>query len=303
MKKPLLKEIVKKHVAIIDVGSNSIKTNIYSCGDKYYELIFADKYVCGFAKGLFKSKNINSDSIKRAHDYLRNLKNKLSGFPNLEIAAIATSALRTASNADEFITKAEKILDCEVQIISGEKEAELAAKAVILENDLVNGLAFDLGGGSLEIAEIKNDEITNVVSLELGHQVLADYGEDDIEHLRDFIRSNFNSVTWLKRNPKINIYLTGGKFRKLAKLHMKLTQGEIYEVHSYQLSKEKVKDLVKTKEKKIANSKRDSVLLYYSAILLDEMMDYIEPQAVVFCNNSIRDGILYELYENNYVMN
>lgn len=278
-------------IAIIDIGSNSIKTTVYLLKDSSYSIIYKDKYICNFIKGLSKNNNLSNQIIDKALRYLENLESKLQGFKLFAKLVIGTSALRIATNSNDFTKKAEKILKTKIDIISEAREAELAVKAVKLELGKVDGLVLDLGGGSLELAKVVKSEIKYLNSLQLGHQVLAEIAEGGISKLRNYIRKNLESIEYLSKFP--NVYLCGGKFRRLAKLHMKLSLGSINEVKSYTLSKAKLKNLIVIKDRD-GKTRSEGLLLYYSAILLDELLLKIDSDRFVFCGNSIREGLLAE---------
>lgn len=293
MPKNLQLNINTKLICIIDIGSNSIRTNVYLIDDNKYCIIFKDKYICNFAKGLTKSKNLSNSVIEKALVYLVELDKKLKCFRLFMRIAVATSALRLAKNAQDFTSVAEKILSAKIEIISGEREAILGVKGVELEVGKLSGLVLDLGGGSLELSNVKNSKIQSLSSLELGHQVLCDMAEGGINKLRNYIKKNLNTLSWLNKAKFKSIYLSGGKFRRLAKLHMRLTQGIIKDVTCYALNKKELKELIVIKEKNL-KTKPEALLMYYTAVLLDELLQIIESDNFIFCGNSIREGLLIE---------
>lgn len=293
MPKNLQENLNSKLLCVIDIGSNSIRTNIYLLDDQYYNIIYKDKFICNFTKGLSKNNNLSKLVINKALKYIQELKTKLNGFQLYSCIAVATSALRNAKNAKDFTAKAEKILNTKIEIISGIREAELGVKGVGLEVGRLDGLVLDLGGGSLELSYVVNSKIQSMVSLELGHQVLAKKSKDGIDKLRSYIRKNLETVTWLTKNKYKSVYLSGGKFRRLAKLHMKLTRGDIEDVNAYSLSRRKLQELIVVKERNL-KTKPEALLMYYSAILLDELIQIIRVETFIFCRNSIREGVLVE---------
>lgn len=287
------KDLSHKLVCVIDLGSNSIRTNVYLLGDNFYNLVWKDKYAARFSKGLTKNKKLSGDTIDKALDYLKELKKKLKGFRLYTTIAVATSALRLAKNASDFVDPAEEILGTHIDIISHEQEATLAVEGVELEVGKFSGVVFDLGGGSLEIASVKNSKVQSIDSLVLGHQVLSDVAEDGIDKLRDYIEKEFAKVDYLNNFKIDKAFLTGGQFRRLAKLHMKLTRGEITDISDYRISRKKLKELIIVKERNL-KTKPEALLMYYSALLLDHIMNKAKVNTFVFCGNSIREGLLVE---------
>ncbi len=282
-----------KLICVIDIGSNSIRTNVYIIDQGSYSLIYKDKFDCRFAKGLSKNNKFSTATIERALKYCKELATKLKGFSLYTIKAVATSAMRQAKNAAEFIEPAQEILKTRIEIISTQKEAKLAVRGTLMEIGNLSGLVLDLGGGSLEFAHVTSSRPQAIESLRLGHQVLADFASEGIDHLRSQIKDRLKKVKWLSKIDYQNIYMCGGQFRRLAKLHMKLTQGSIEEVYKYSLNRKEMRELIILKERNL-KAKPESLTMYYSAVLLDELMDLIKTENFVFCGNSIREGILLD---------
>lgn len=293
MPKNLQENLSSKLLCVIDIGSNSIRTNVYLLDGRQYNVIYKDRFFCNFTKGLSKTNNLSNTVIKKALKYTQELRSKLNGFKLYACIAVATSALRLAKNSRSFTSKAERILGTKIEIISGVREAELGVKGVGLEVGKLDGLVLDLGGGSLELSQVSNSRIQSMVSLELGHQVLAEKAKGGIDKLRSHIRKNLETINWLSKHKYKSVYLSGGKFRRLAKLHMKLTRGEAEGVNAYKINRKKLEELIIIKERNF-KSKPEALLMYYSTILLDELIKMINANNFIFCRNSIREGILVE---------
>ncbi len=298
MSKNLSRNLNSKFICVIDIGSNTIRTTVYLLDGYSYTVVYKDKYICNFTKGLSANNNLSAQVINKALKYLTELKRSLKGFKLNSTIAVATSAMRLAKNARTFTSKAELILETRIQVISGKKEAELSVKGVELEAGKLNGLVLDLGGGSLELSHVNNTKTLSLASVELGHQTLALKAKAGVDKLRAYIQKNLKSIRWLGKSKYPNVYLSGGKFRKLAKLNMQLTRGKVEDVKAYKISKKKLLELIKIKNKD-PNNKAEAQLLYYTAILLDELINLIEAEYFVFCGNSIREGLLAEFNERS----
>ena len=283
-----------KLFGVVDIGSNTIKTTVYHIDDSNFSIIFKDKYQSSFAKGLMYSGLIDEKSIELSLKYLRDLKHTLDAFTEIDFKVVASSALRIADNSDDFKVPAEEILEEKIEVISEDREAELAVAGISLELDRINGLVLDLGGGSLELANVKSDKILHTDSCLLGHQIMADYAENGMDELHKHINKTLKSLALIQETKFKNLYLSGGRFRRLAKLHMKLSQGKIQDFRAYKLSFEEVQKLIKHGEKDIKHSKRESLLMYFASILLNHILQYVPANNIYFCRHSIREGLLKE---------
>ena len=88
--------------------------------------------------------------------------------------AIATAACRDASNGADFIAKAERICGVKIEILSGPREAKLSALGVISGIHRPDGIVGDLGGGSLELIDVRGNSVRSGVTLPLGGLALQD---------------------------------------------------------------------------------------------------------------------------------
>ena len=92
--------------------------------------------------------------------------------------------MRDAENSAEFVAEAEAILGHEIRVLSGEEEARFSADGVMLAMPGVQGIVADLGGGSLELAQVKNNRVLKWVTPPLG--VLArQYSGNDRQVMAD----------------------------------------------------------------------------------------------------------------------
>src|SRR4029450_9065567 len=90
------------------------------------------------------------------------------------IYAIATAACRDASNGPDFIAKAERICGVPIEILSGPREDKLSALGVISGIPNPDGIVGDLGGGSLELIDVKGGRLRSGLTLPLGSPALQD---------------------------------------------------------------------------------------------------------------------------------
>ena len=115
-----------------------------------------------------------------------------------EVYAVATAAAREANNGEEFIAKAEKALGANIEVLTGKEEARYAALGVIAGIPDADGVAGDLGGGSLELIDIKDGKIRDGITLPIGPLRLIDMSGGSIARRGDRRRISRQGTTILR---------------------------------------------------------------------------------------------------------
>ena len=154
--------------AIIDVGSNTVRLNIYR--QEYGQLtqVLNRKESVGLSSYI-KNGYLMPSGIRRVTSVLRDFKSLLDDLEIQDIHAFATAALRNARNSEEAAKEISKGSGLKVQVISGETEAELDFLGVFGPvHNASNGLLVDIGGGSTELIIYKEGEMSHMIDLPFG---------------------------------------------------------------------------------------------------------------------------------------
>lgn len=166
---------MRKHVCVIDIGSNSIKALVASNGEtpESIEVVMEASLEVRISKGIGQSEPVLSeDGIQRGATAVKELLDACSSAgPLSEVQIVATSAVRSARNSDDFQSAVKNKTGHAVGILSGEEEANGIAAGILTDASLANldsFTAFDLGGGSLELMAFRNRELSEHHSFELG---------------------------------------------------------------------------------------------------------------------------------------
>lgn len=146
-------------IAVIDIGSNSVRLVVYEGAVRAPTPLFNEKILCGLGRAVATTGSLGADAVERAIAALTRFKVicHVLGVKNLR--AIATAAVREARNGKEFIARGEEAAGCKIEVLSGEKEARLAAQGIMMGFVDSDGIAGDLGGGSLELIELTNERL------------------------------------------------------------------------------------------------------------------------------------------------
>src|SRR3569832_885810 len=161
-------------VAVIDIGSNSVRLVVYETMARSLITIFNEKALCGLGREVQSTGLLAPDAVTKALTALRRFRALCKVMQVGRVHAIATAACRDASNGPDFIAKAERICGTQIEILSGPREAKLSALGVVSGVHRPDGIVGDLGGGSLELVDIRGTRTRHGITLPLGGLALQD---------------------------------------------------------------------------------------------------------------------------------
>ncbi len=155
--------------AAIDLGSNSFHMLVVREVAGSIQTLAKIKRKVRLAAGLDQQNQLSQEAMQRGWQCLRLFSERLQDIPRDQIRVVATATLRLASNADEFLLKAQEILGCPVQVIAGEEEARLIYHGVAhTTGGPDKRLVVDIGGGSTELVTGIGAQATTLISLSMG---------------------------------------------------------------------------------------------------------------------------------------
>jgi exopolyphosphatase/guanosine-5'-triphosphate,3'-diphosphate pyrophosphatase len=161
-------------IAVIDIGSNSIRLVIYEGLTRAPTPIFNEKVLAGLGRQVQSTGLLPADAIETALNALRRFRALCDILQVRRVWAIATAACRDARNGRAFIAEAERICGTRISILSGKREAHLTALGVVSGIHKPDGIVGDLGGGSLELVDVHGTRVRGGVTLPLGGLALQD---------------------------------------------------------------------------------------------------------------------------------
>ena len=167
-------------VAVIDIGSNSVRLVVYEGLTRSPTPIFNEKVLAGLGREVQTTGLLAVDAADKALAALRRFRALCDRMQVVQLWAIATAACRDAKNGKAFVAEAEGICGTKIDILSGKREAELSALGVVSGFHRPDGIVGDLGGGSLELTEVQGQRIKGGVTLPLGGLALQDVSSKSI---------------------------------------------------------------------------------------------------------------------------
>lgn len=155
--------------AAIDLGSNSFHMLVVREVAGSIQTLSRIKRKVRLAAGLSQDNRLSQEAMERGWQCLRLFSERLQDIPQQQIRVVATATLRLAVNAHEFLDKAQEILGCPVQVISGEEEARLIYQGVAhTTGGADQRLVVDIGGASTELVTGTGAQTTSLFSLSMG---------------------------------------------------------------------------------------------------------------------------------------
>ena len=227
--------INKGRLAVVDIGSSSLRLVVFDDVHRYPYMVLNQKIWTSLAAD-------KSDG----HFYLKEEKihqtaNALAWFKWLatetdcnHMIAVATSAVREAQNQADFLQAAKQKLGGDVQVLSGQEEAQLSSLGAVVSIPSARGLVMDLGGGSLELSETT---LKNFSSLPLGVLVLRNLSGGDAFKAANILENELAAVPWLRDVEGGDAVAIGSGMRSIARLHMAQTDYPIDIIDDYTIEK------------------------------------------------------------------
>jgi exopolyphosphatase / guanosine-5'-triphosphate,3'-diphosphate pyrophosphatase len=291
-----------KPVAVIDIGSNSVRLVVYEGNSRSPTPIFNEKVLCGLGREVRTKGKLNAEAVASAIAALKRFRGLCDVLEAGDVKVIATAAVREAKDGSAFIREAERICRAPVDLLTGKREAQLAAMGVIASIHEPDGIAGDLGGGSLELVEVRGSDIGVGRTLPFGGLALADVAAHSIKKAGKIVSAALEEEPILKALSGRTFYAVGGTWRAFARLHMRQTGYPLLVMHGYSMSAKEATEFAELVQRvdpetldhieAIAKPRRE--LLPYGALVLGELLRIGKPKRVVVSALGVREGLLYE---------
>jgi exopolyphosphatase/guanosine-5'-triphosphate,3'-diphosphate pyrophosphatase len=288
-------------VAVIDIGSNSVRLVAYEGLTRSPTPIFNEKVLAGLGREVQSTGLLATDAVAQALSALRRFRALCDRMHVGALWVVATAACRDAKNGKSFVAEAERICGTRVEIISGKREAELSALGVVCGFHRPDGLVGDLGGGSLELSDVHGHKVHTGITLPLGGLALQDVTDKSVKKAEKFVRKSLTGAKLLKAGANRTFYAIGGTWRALARLHMWQTGYPLHVMHGYVIPAPEAYDFAGlvhrvnaetlSQIEVVADARRP--LLAYAAVVLEHLIDIARPKEIVISALGVREGLLY----------
>ena len=291
-------------VAVIDIGSNSVRLVVYESMKRSLVTIFNEKTLCGLGREVQTTGLLAADAVAKALTALRRFRALCRIMKVGRVHAIATAACRDASNGPEFIAAAEKLCGVHIEILPGPREAQLSALGVISGIHKPDGIVGDLGGGSLELVDVQGNRVRRGITLPLGSLALQDSSQKSLKRAERIVKNGLADIAQLKAGVGRTFYAVGGTWRALARIHIVQSGYPLHVMHGYTIPAADALDFARRLRRLaaaniladievVADARRP--LLVYAALVLEYIIRVARPKTIVFSTFGVREGLLYEM--------
>ncbi|HUV32344.1 MAG TPA: Ppx/GppA family phosphatase [Devosiaceae bacterium] len=292
-------------VGVLDIGSNSVRLVVYERHCRALTPLYNEKAACALGRGVAKTGELAPDSVERALTAIRRFALVAELNHAASVHVLATSAVREASNCEDFVAAVEQIMGVKPRVLSGREEAHFAAMGVVSGMPGQAGVVGDLGGGSLELAVVGDARDVSGETLALGAIRLQDDSENSPKKAQRIARERLAEAEALQSLDHKVFSAIGGTWRALAKLHQMQTKYPLHLVQHYRAEAGEIAALcsaviageVGPKEipgfELLSSNRRD--LLPYGCAVMAEVLKAGEFSHVQFSALGLREGYLFEL--------
>ena len=287
-------------VAIIDIGSNSVRLVVYSGATRAPFVLFNEKVMAGLGRDMGRSGTLSDEAQARALSALARFRLLIGRMKVSRTRIFATAAVRDAANAAPFIAEI-RALGFDPEILSGEEEGRLAALGVISGIPDADGVVGDLGGGSLELADVADGKVRRRISLPLGVLRIAEMPAMSRPALLARLRRALEKADFGGLAAGRPFYMVGGSWRALAQLDLELTKHPLPITHLHALAPDRPVSLQRKLNAVLRKEGAGSRIggnrgptLPHALLLLRAVVDVLAPSRLVASAYGIREGMLYD---------
>jgi len=296
-----------KVTTIIDIGSNSMRMVTFKKTSRFaFHLINESKSKVKISEGCYENNgNLQDIPMQRAFDALKSFVNIAKNLKSRKILCVATSALRDAPNSKLFLNRVSKEIGLNIKVIDGKKEAYYGGVAtgnLIACDDFTT---VDIGGGSTEFAFIKENNIVDTVSLNIGTVRIKElyFDKNDLDGAKEYIVSQLAQIN-LNLPTIVGL---GGTARAISRIIIKKDKYPLNILHGFEYSAPKNLKLMeklihekKPKELKALGVRKDRFdTIATGTFIFKTILEYFEVQRVITSGVGVREGVfLSDLLRN-----
>jgi len=289
-------------VAVIDIGSNSVRLVVFESGTCQPTAIYNEKVQCALARDMQVTGVLHPEGVVKALASLDRFVTltQAMGVDRLEL--LATAAVRDASDGGEFADTVQQRFGLPVRVLSGEDEARLSSLGVIWGAPRAKGIIGDLGGGSLELIAAKKGKMGQQATLPLGPLRLMAAVGNDMKAARALIDTEIGRLDWLDLKGAGGFYAVGGAWRALARVQMVLSNYPLKVIHGYSQPRAAIKNVSNLVAQQTGRSmagleelgaaRRETLPL--ASLVMCRILSAVRSKHVVFSGFGLREGWLYE---------
>ena len=300
-----------QRIAVIDLGSNTNRLVVLNTQVGYsYRLEDQVREVVRLRHGMTE-QGLSEDAFERGFSTMQLFKNFCDSTHVSKIIAVATSAVREAANGPLFVQQVREQIGLELRVLTGEQEAYYDTLGALNEVSIQRGVILDIGGGSIQLSEVRKRRFQQGVSLTLGALALTErfvthdpVTKDEYAALQKEIELQLDTVKWLKKQDGEPLIGVGGTIRNLAKIQSENDGYPLYTLHGFVLKRQSVEESIKL-FKKLPVDERKNIpgltpdradIILPGAMTLLEVMKRMGVEEIAVSEHGVREGVFLEYF-------
>ncbi len=288
-------------VGVVDVGSNSVRLVVFDGAARSPAYFYNEKIMCALGAGLADTGRLNPKGRMRALAAIQRFQHLAAGMGIPPLTAVATAAVREASDGKDFCDDVLRETGLRIWVIDGAEEARLSAQGVLLGWPGSYGLVCDIGGSSMELAEISQGRVGKRISSSLGPLKLCDIkgGKAGREAHIKAVLTKLSATLGAQRD---RLFLVGGSWRAIARIDMHRRGYPLHVLHEYRMTAKSARATIRYIEEcdlsalssEISISSARMSLIPIASEVLKRLISTFRPKDIALSSYGIREGMLYE---------
>ncbi len=304
-----------RRLAVIDLGSNSFRLVVFTWGEHgghgWWRRTDEIHEAVRVGAGLDAAGELQAEPMERALETIELFAHFCRATGIDDVRPVATSAIRDATNQEDFLVAARKRSGLEIEVLAREEEARYGYLAAVNSTTLDDGVALDLGGGSLQLSQVRERQALDMRSWPLGSVRMTERflpGDKtkgkQLKALRAHLAKELGSATWLAEGGRLAGI--GGTVRNLAAAAELAADKPSFGVQGFLLERDALDDLVE-RFADMSPDERGSVpgikpergdLILAGAVVVQTVMELGGFEALEVTEAGLREGVFYaELLE------
>ncbi|MDJ0858237.1 MAG: Ppx/GppA family phosphatase [Dinoroseobacter sp.] len=290
-----------RRVGVIDVGSNSVRMVVFDGAARSPAYFYNEKVMAGLGAGLTQTGRLSPEGRARAMAALKRFALLAKSMEVTPLVAVATAAMREAEDGPAFREEVTQETGLRLWVIDGEEEARLSAQGVLLGRPDAQGIVCDIGGSSMELAQISDGQVSLRATSALGPLKLRDITGGK-KALQSQIAEQITELVKAVPPTSGPLHLVGGSWRAIARLDMLRRSYPLTVLHEYRLTRDALAstlDFINASDVEslralsgIGEARMN--LIPMATQVLAPLVETYDPSEIVISSYGIREGLLYE---------